>query len=236
MRFWLGVLLLLGVMQAREEALLQAVKLKITLENHTRQSALGVWLKGGYILTSALAVHQSEPLVYAKRIEVLIVDEITQPLIAFGEARVVALDEDRGVALLHLERFSDMYGNHLAKTPFHESVLERRGVELGSYLRGELGEFGGRWRPVEQAWGDLRLQDGLVGIVGAERLGTPWWSDRGEFEGLSVAPLDNSMEMRRIETGEIEAFLCSLVERGLIFTQEESTLWRCSASPLKARD
>lgn len=153
MRAWIGWFLLVwgGVLLAGETSLLQVVKLEARLENGENQKSLGVWLKGGYILAPSAAVHRFSPSAYAERIEVMIVDDPALPLIAFGGAGVVALDEDLGVALLRMERFSDIYGNPLPLSAFHEKVMKERGV---SRLEEQESDSSAWMTPVELAWGE----------------------------------------------------------------------------------
>lgn len=226
MRAWMGWFLLVwgGVLLAGETSLLQVVKLEARLESGENQKSLGVWLKGGYILAPSAAVHRFSPSVYAERIEVMIVDDPALPLIAFGGAGVVALDEDLGVALLRMERFSDIYGNPLPLSAFHEKVMKERGI---SRLEEQESDSSAWMTPVELAWGNL----GLVSQGAPPEIqGSSFWDGKGNFQGIitALAPKE-----KRTSPKEIKEFVCTLAKKGLLFKKGDPLLGVCAQKESK---
>ena len=214
---------------SQESPLLNVVKLDTRFEDGTQVQGFGMWLEGGYLVSALRAVHRPKPMVFARTIKVMSVDSCELPLIAFGEAKVVALDEDRGIALLKMARYSDMYGNMLrAKHAFHEFVMSTRGVDLALALARHQADSSIYRYPREQRWKSLRLENS----PSAEQfLGAGVFNEVNEFVGILRASNEQRGDFEIASVEEIADFICQLVSERAVLPQSEAVAKICGESP-----
>ncbi|MGP1579634.1 MAG: hypothetical protein ACTTH5_01210 [Wolinella sp.] len=215
---------------SQESPLLNVVKLDTRFEDGTQVQGFGMWLEGGYLLSALHAVHRPKPMVFARTIKVMSVDSCELPLIFFGEADPIALDEDRGIALLKMTRYGDAYGNMLRKKhAFHDFVMRTRGVDLTLALAHHQSPSSTYRYPKEQRWKTLRLVD----FPSAERfLGAGVFDEASEFVGILRGSHEQKGDFEVASVREIADFICQLVSEKMVLSTDEALAKVCKESPL----
>lgn len=189
----------------------------------------GLVINYNLVLTSAKVVFDKEK---AEDITLYHTEVLGQPIACLSHAKILALDDNLDLAVLEVERFTDIYCNVLPTPNFRELGFEKNYLNLlrkplGIPLREDLSisYFS------EQDWSEfLRSRITLKDFLALSQetketmLGMPLFVEN-EFFGLKVKEFPNaqseSLRIGILTHQEILEFLCRLQKETLVFRGKE---------------
>lgn len=196
--------------------------------------SMGVFRKNGQIITSSDFFTRDN---LKKDITIYVNDTPKNPPICFAKARIKAIDFDRNLALLEVERYLDVFCNEMpAETDYHRQFIEDNGIDffcssckyfppLATKLNYVTLGKEGYYEPKQSMnlgyfYKKNPKHAFVIGFETKEKPkypGTPYFGEQGELYGLYAFGKFSDIGFDGVITkGMLTAFLCELEKSGII--------------------